>query len=113
MEDEKENLVKAQQIVNLDDFSTALEFWERNREIDSAIESSNKKKIRDEKIDQILSSKKRDVYEIPEILGHKGIESDQQMYLSVLKFLGNNMSSTILKSIRSTIRDKKIDRILD
>ena len=55
MEDEKENLDKAQQIINLDDFSAALEFWELNREIDSAIESHNKKKIRDQKIDQLLS----------------------------------------------------------
>jgi hypothetical protein len=54
-----------------------------------------------------------DVYEIPVLLGHKGIESEKEMYLSILKFLGNNMSSTTLKSIISTIRDKKIDRILD
>jgi hypothetical protein len=55
-----------------------------------------------------------DVYEIPVLLGHKGIEWEEEMYLSVLR---NNMNSTTLKStlksIRSTIRDKKIDQILD
>jgi len=51
-----------------------------------------------------------DAYEIPVILGHKGIEWQEEMYLSVLR---NKMNSTTLKSIRTTIRDKKIDQILD
>jgi len=55
MEDEKENLDKAQQIINLDAFSKAFELWESNRNFRINLESSYKKKIRDQKIDQILS----------------------------------------------------------